>query len=126
MTSDGEMNEKGINTKESLVEQIKYLNNQLLTLITDIINTSTVQPIIILVGDHGIKKEQAVALDNYFAVYATDTVMKELYGTMTPVNIFRIILRNQFGEDLPIIEDRGYVFQKYGYPGVSEVRNTCN
>jgi len=50
------------------------------------------------------------------AVYLPDLVDRSAYEDVTPVNLFRLILSDYFGADLPRLADRTEVFVDYQHP----------
>lgn len=102
------------------LSNVSYLNNELPTILNDIINKSKTLPIIIVQGDHGPnlksnKPEIRHAILN--AYYVNDDTKALLYSTITPVNSFRIILDSYFNENFELISDKSY----YAY-GPKEMR----
>ncbi len=105
--------------KAQYTEQLEYISNSILQTIQDILDDSTTQPIIILCGDHG--PAMTVSLTNVYgteqyervhildALYLPGVAADQVLADHTPVNTFRIILNNYFGEDLPLLENRTYV-----------------
>lgn len=80
-------------------------------MIDAILAKSSVPPIIVLQGDHapqllteGYNKHKILN-----AYYLPDGNVDWLYPTITPVNTFRVILDEYFGEELPLLPDNIYV-----------------
>jgi hypothetical protein len=90
--------------------QIQYLNSRLVPILRSIIKQSSVPPIIILQADHGRDPEYRMA--NFMAVYFPGNAKSVLYSTMTPINLFRLVLDNYFGQKLPLLPDISY-YSKY-------------
>jgi hypothetical protein len=87
---------------------VAYIDNHLPNVLEEIIITSEVPPIIILMGDHGptgknVTPEMRMAILN--AVYADEPAKASLYDDITPVNTFRILLNHYFGKNLELLED---------------------
>ena len=116
--------------KQPYVEQVIFLNRQMLALVDDILQKSHTPPIIIIQGDHGsahIRKkvrtadgriklrlpEERLAILN--AILVPEQYRHRLYPSISPVNNFRLILSEQFGEPLPLLEDR-HLFSWYLKP----------
>ncbi len=106
-------------------EQIQYVNQLVLETVDAILATSKTPPIIIIQGDHGpgshfhfgtLKKtlpaERFSILDAY---YFPDQNYKSLYPSISPVNSFRVLLDQYFGEDYALLPDRHY-YSTWGYP----------
>ncbi len=120
-------------------EQLTYLNLKLMTMISDILETSENPPIIILQGDHGpgsyfnldqlenpCLKERYSILNAY---YFPDKNYSRLYPAITPVNSFRVILNQYFGTDLELLEDRNYYatwLAPYVFRDVTEKAQSCD
>jgi hypothetical protein len=102
--SDGSFREDPEESTDAYLTQVTFLNQQLLEIITTILNKSKEPPIIILLGDHSI----ATGPDRvkiFMALYLPDLAKDKIYPTITPVNIFRLIFNEYFGEHLPLLED---------------------
>jgi hypothetical protein len=103
------------------VDQLGYVNDTMLQLIDHILERSTVEPIIIIQGDHGpasndrtglmenagdlLKFERSGILNAY---YLPERCRSALYPTITPVNSFRLVFKECFGADLDLLEDVTY------------------
>jgi hypothetical protein len=121
------------------VDQMAYLNTQLMEVVTAILDTSPKPPIIIIQGDHGpgayydtLELDEACLAERYSilnAYYFPDGEYGSLYPSITPVNTFRVILRQYFGADLPVLEDRNYFaswLSPYQFTDVSDkINNAC-
>jgi len=74
------------------------------------------QPIIVIQSDHGPQvldaKEQMdfhrARLRNLTAVYVPEGTAFVLPPDIAPVNLFRVILNSQFGDEMPILPDKHY------------------
>jgi hypothetical protein len=108
-------------TPENYAEQVIYNNNRVLTIVQKIIAQSETSPIIFLISDHGFRKSPEVGFDNFISIYAPDTIKKDLYPTITPVNLFRVLFTEQFGEDYPMLPDYQF-FSKEEETGVFEFK----
>lgn len=86
--------------------EITFLNNRLETILAEILDQSETPPIIVLMGDHGVR--DANRAKNFFAVYLPDGAEKVLYPSITPVNIFRIIFDEYFGTSYGLLPDITY------------------
>lgn len=120
--------------KENYINQLKYTNKLLKQLIEAILKDSKNPPIIILQSDEGPYPERLRAdKDNFKFREATKDELKEkfgilnayylpeietsnLYSEITPVNTFRVILNEYFGEQLPLLEDINYAQTEYSNP----------
>ena len=89
--------------------QVSYLNSRLPSILQAIIEKSAVPPIIIMMGDHGPNVTQPeIRAANMEAIYLPGGGSDLLYPTITPINIFRIVLSYYFGYDLPLVDDIHY------------------
>jgi hypothetical protein len=95
------------------VDQVKFVNKEILKVIDTLIQDSEVPPVIIVQGDHGPLPdlsedplERLPILNAYFLPgVPTDKI---LYPSISPVNSFRVVLNSYFGQDLPLLEDLSY------------------
>jgi hypothetical protein len=85
------------------VNEITYINQRIVEVLRNIIETSKVPPIILLQSDHGLAEEVRNA--NLMAYYLPNGGDKALYQSITPVNSFRIVFNQYFGADYPLLED---------------------
>lgn len=95
--------------KNARISYLKYTNNELLKLI-DEIKISSREPVIFLVGDHGIREikesfDQRYLFINLNAILLPERNYDKLYKGMSNVNIFRFFLNEQFQQKLPLLED---------------------
>lgn len=93
------------------LDQISYANTRVLELVEVLINESSVPPIIIIQGDHGAHVittgiEKHKILNAYFV---PESMSMDLYETITPVNTFRLILRDVFGQEIDLLPDTLFV-----------------
>ncbi len=104
--------------------EIVFLNSQLIPLVQSIIENSSVPPIIILQSDHGLDNE--VRLANFIAIHFPSPAESTLYPTLTPVNIFRLVFNEYFGQDYPLLPDASYQSTYDNYYDFTEVTYPCN
>ena len=86
------------------IPAIKYVNGRILEVIDAIQQKSETPPIIIIQADHGMFS----GLDKNKILFAINIPGKQdlLYRSITPVNIFRVILSSQFGLDYELLPDK--------------------
>lgn len=106
-------------------DQLIFLNDKIEEAIEGIMANSEEPPIIILQGDHGPRSMVNLndpkdtlfteAMSILLACKLPQHIQQKLYPTVTPVNIFRIILDNYFGTDLGVFEDKSYFSTNWGY-----------
>lgn len=109
--------------RKGYLGQIQCVNRLVLELVREIIRHSPVSPIVVLQGDHGPAIRDQVGRPTAWAVSASEAA--ERFGTfgayyvpggadtafagrVTPVNVFRRILRYYFGAELPDVRDALY------------------
>ncbi|MBA4384876.1 MAG: hypothetical protein C0410_09075 [Anaerolinea sp.] len=85
------------------VNEITYIEQRVLEVISNLIKDSEVPPIILLQSDHGLAAEIRNA--NLMAYYLPNGGEEALYPSITPVNSFRIVFNQYFGADYPLLED---------------------
>ncbi len=91
--------------------EITYLNKRVLQLVDHLLKDSEIQPIIIIQGDHGIHKLTG-GLDIHkilSAYYLPGDLVSPPYPTITPVNDFRLIIKNYFDQSIELSPDMLYV-----------------
>jgi hypothetical protein len=104
--------------REGYAGQAETISRMVLQSIGELLKSSRTPPIIVIQGDHGPKlhldQEDLAKTDvrEVFpilnAYYVPPKIRARLYPGITPVNSFRTILREQFGEDLPNLEDKSW------------------
>ncbi len=126
MPGDGEaFGGNSIEYQRQYVEQLEYINNEILKSIDVILANSATPPVIILQGDHGpgsllrrddIKDtciwERSSILNAYYLPGISQDV---LYPGITPVNTFRVIFNSYFGTNYKMLPDNVY-FSPQAFP----------
>ena len=80
-----------------------------------ILKDSAVDPVIIVMGDHGpgLLPEVVVVNHRLKILYALhlpqETLPVAILADFTPVNTFRLVFSEFFGADIPQLEDRSYI-----------------
>lgn len=95
---------------DGYLNQLQYVNTQILDSVQKILENSKTPPIIILQGDHGAIMEHRLPILN--AYFVPNSIKTGLYSSISPVNSFRLIFQNVFGLNYPLLEDKSY-FSKY-------------
>jgi len=89
--------------------QIGYANSVMRELVDDIKTHNKPNTIIIILGDHGFRhfpdSLKYKSLPNFSAIYFPDKNYSKLYNTITPVNIFRVVFDQYFGQTFPLLKD---------------------
>ncbi len=103
--------------RELYVDEIIYLNKVIQEVVDDILAQSTVEPIIIIQGDHGSKsisrkrKElrifESTGILNVY--YLPEHCRSDLYPSISPVNSFRVVFNSCFGTNFELLEDKAYL-----------------
>ena len=97
------------------LDQVKFANKKLTSLIKTLITESETPPIIIIQADHGTNYHLFGPNRNSFlrertsilnALYLPHGGKKLLYPNVSPVNTFRIVFNYYFGADYPLLKDR--------------------
>ncbi len=83
--------------------QLKYVQDQLFSVVTGILANADNAPIIIIQGDHGISGSDRLDILN--AYYVPAAVAEQLYQGISPVNSFRIIFNGIFGTRYELLND---------------------
>ncbi|NIM93686.1 MAG: hypothetical protein GTO18_08240 [Anaerolineales bacterium] len=104
-------------------DQLVFINTMLERAITEILEESTIAPVILLQADHGpgaylewrdpdvrMLKERMSILSAY---HLSDRAAGMLYETITPVNSFRVVFNGYFGFEFPLLKDENF----YSLPG---------
>jgi hypothetical protein len=90
-------------------DQVLYANKRILPIIDTILAESKGNVIIVLEGDHGLLERGGTEhMKNLNAYYFPDHDYADLYPWITPVNSFRVILSDFFGQNYPILKDLSY------------------
>jgi len=91
--------------------ELTYINTRVLNLVDSLLNDSEPQPIIIIQGDHGIHRFTS-GLDKHkilSAYYLPGDLIFPPYATITPVNDFRLIIKNYFDQSYELSPDILYI-----------------
>ena len=108
-SKDGEIRTSFEESDEAFAEAVEFADQQLLTIVKEIIKKSKTPPIIIIQGDHSYKLIGANRLKILNAYYLPSGGTEQLYKTITPVNTFRLILKYYFGKNYPLIPDNLFI-----------------
>lgn len=87
-------------------DQAIYISSRMKEIVPKMIANSTTPPIIVIQGDHGptVASKPRSRMSNLNA-YLLPGASKSLYPTITPVNTFRVIFNNYFGQNLQLLDD---------------------
>lgn len=95
---------------EGYLNQIQYVNSEIIPIIDTLLEKSQQKPIIILQGDHGLQAGDRLAILD--AIYLPDGSYEEFYSSMSPVNTFRVVFNQFFDLNYPLLQDVSY-FSSY-------------
>ncbi len=107
-------------------DQVIYINSRMQEILPRIIENSPTPPIIVLQGDHGptVASSPRSRMSNLSA-YLLPGADIPAYPAITPVNIFRIIFNEYFGQDLELLEDVS-LYSDYTDPfNFRVIQNSC-
>ena len=117
--------------KTSYLNQLIFIDDQVIETIDKILKNSPTPPIIIIQSDHGpasetinnnraLKNLMGELIDNQNelsvkerssilnAYYFPKSEINNLYDSITPVNSFRVLFNNYFGQNLELLEDKTF------------------
>ncbi len=127
--SGGEFTDYDIDADIGYTNQIKFINDEFVKLIDDLINGSDVPPIILIQGDHGAihspPSKRLLILNTY---YLPGFDSDALDHNLSPVNSFRLVFNQYFGGDYDMLENNAYfsIYQKpYDLTLIPETREGC-
>jgi len=109
-------------------DQVLYVNNRILPVIDTILSRTNGNVIIVLEGDHGPPdaQEEQGHVKNLSAYYFPNRDYASLYPTISPVNIFRIVLTDYFGQSYPLLEDSSYFSATSAERTLKLIPNICS
>jgi hypothetical protein len=112
--------------QKGYTNQIQFVNQRMLDILQKIISHSPVKPIIVVQGDHGTRDFNRGSILN--AYYLPGGVENKLYPSISPVNTFRVILDNYFGEHYSLLNDTSYdtPLEKFDFTPLPETSAQCN
>ena len=114
-----------VSERDGYVNQATYVNKKIIESVKILLDQSDTPPIIIIQGDHGPwvpRPDLRVGILNaYYLPEHTDS----LYPTISPVNTFRLILNEYFGEDYELLADNSYNIRAPSIYNFYPVENNC-
>tara|TARA_B110000014_G_scaffold55285_1_gene37332 strand:- start:2865 stop:4475 length:1611 start_codon:yes stop_codon:yes gene_type:complete len=136
ITPGNSLNSEPWNERNAHVNQIKFLNKNLIEKIIPELLSSENKPIIILQGDtgsgHSINWKDPTdemifeRMANLNVIYFPDSNYEKLYDDITPVNTFKIIFNKYFNEKYELHDDKNFWSDgenPYYYKDVSKILN---
>jgi len=119
----GNSNEVGL-----YLDQLLYVNKVIEAVVESILSQSSVEPIIIIQGDHGpqftITDDSWKNPEDVFvfertgilnAYYLPESCKSGLYPSISPVNTFRLVFDNCIGSEFGLLADEAYFDSKGGH-----------
>ena len=107
-------------------DQVTYISSRMLEIIPQIIANSATPPVIVIQGDHGptVASSPRSRMSNLNA-YFLPGVDAAIYPTITPVNTFRMIFNEYFGQNLELLDDIS-LYSDYTDPfNFRVIQNSC-
>lgn len=91
---------------DGYINQVEYVNQKVLAVVEQILSNSETPPVIIIQGDHGVIIEDRLPILN--AYYFPELDETGLYPNISPVNSFRLLLKNYFDTSYELLPDNSY------------------
>ncbi|WP_430900692.1 MULTISPECIES: hypothetical protein [unclassified Paraflavitalea] len=98
--------------KDSMyIHYLKYTNKRILDLVDRIQQITNGKGVIVLMSDHGFRemhqprKYTELSYANFFSVYSPNNDYRGFTDSLTVVNELRVVLNNQFHEQIPLLKD---------------------
>jgi hypothetical protein len=95
---------------EGYLNEMQFINSRMPDIVHTLISESKTPPIIVLMGDTGPHAENI--FENLETFYFPRDGAKNLYPTISPINIFRLIFNTYFGTQMELLPDISY--NEYG------------
>jgi hypothetical protein len=105
---------------QGYVNEVQFINSRITGILRQIITESEVPPIIVMMGDHGLRNDNRY--ENLNSYYLPGIGAENLYSTISPVNSFRVIFNTYFGTHYDLLPDGSY--DQFGVP-VPETSQDC-
>lgn len=111
--------------EKGYVNQLQFLNKKLLQAVDTILAESDVPPIILLQGDHGPWLQPNDKRMWILAAMYLPGHSDQLYPTISPVNIFRLVFNSYFGGKYELLRDVSFFSPVPKLYKFSSVPTTC-
>jgi hypothetical protein len=121
------------------LNEMKYLNKQLIKIIDTLLAAPGKQPLIILQADHGpaftlgeeqFARAKEITIRERFGIFSAFLVPTEcsgfIYDTITPVNDFIPVFNCLFGAGMELLKDKSFWVPYSGGPKVTDVTEIVN
>jgi hypothetical protein len=119
--------DRNIDENTGYVNQVQFVNREILETIDEILEKSPAPPVIIMQGDHGwpwTSPEERLAILN--AYYLPGGGNDLLYETISPINSFRLAANEYLGYDYELLEDASYFSPEGEMNDLSVFPNSCS
>jgi len=97
---------------DKYIEEIKYINSEILIVIDNLIEHSQITPIIIIQGDHGAmesnRNREQIRSSILNTLYLPSNCQDKLYSSITPVNTFRVVFNCLLNTNYELLKDEVY------------------
>jgi hypothetical protein len=111
----------GAENMKGYLEQLRFANDRFMDALDGILAKSSVPPIVIVQGDHGVfgasfdvdddRRATAARLAILNAYLVPNEMRHYLYPSISPVNSFRVILPALLGQPPELLEDRFFYYE---------------
>jgi hypothetical protein len=99
---------------EGYTGEIQFINSRMIEIVSELIETSRIPPIIIIHGDHGLRDENRLQILNVY--FLPDAGRDSLYPSISPVNSFRVVFDTTFGTDYGLLVDESFMGDDFAKP----------
>ena len=125
---DGSFRTTFLDSKDAYADQVVATNRYILKVVKAILEKSSIPPVIILQGDHNytafVEPEDKFKILNIY--YLPDTGNAKIYSGITPVNTFRLVFNQLFGDTYPLLNDSSFLVDKTYPNGATPIEVPCN
>ena len=101
--------------RKGYVDQVQYVNKLTLKMVKTILKNSTPEPVILVVSDHGYTvpgvdraTEIRDRMGNIIFMHIPGASLDESYRQISLVNLFRVVLNQMFGKNLPLLKEQSW------------------
>lgn len=91
--------------REGYTAQTQFVSTRIIKILQNILEQSKRPVIIVIQGDHGAREPYRAAILN---AYYLPRGNSSLYPTISPVNTFRVIFNQEFGENHALLDDLSF------------------
>ncbi len=98
--------EEGQRGQAGYLNNIRYINREILQVVSEILETSSTPPVIILQADHGSNFYDRTMILSAFHLPGSGS--QALYSHITPVNTFRLVFKEIFDAPYELLPDQTF------------------